>query len=193
MIVEAVVVAAGYSSRAGAFKPGLDVLGKTVLERCVAGLAAHCSRIIVVGGYRIERVREILAPDSKVEIVFNPRYPEGMFTSVQAGMRRVRGDRILFTPGDYPLLSSEVCHRLLQEDGEIVIPVFQGRKGHPIVLSGRMAAAVAREDSGSNLRAFIQKQGFRTLEVDDEGILIDLDTPEDYTKILERHQQRITK
>lgn len=186
MNVEAVVLAAGYSSRAGAFKPALDVGGKTVLERCIAAMADLCSRIIVVGGYRIETVQRILARDPKVEIVYNRRYDEGMFTSVQEGMRHVRGERVFYTPGDYPLISPAVCRSLLQEEGEIVIPVCQGRKGHPALISGRMAAAIAGEDSRSNMRAFLQEQGFKTLAVADEGILLDIDTPEDYRRVLER-------
>jgi molybdenum cofactor cytidylyltransferase len=75
---------------------------------------------------------------------------------------------------------------LLTTDGEIVIPVFGGRKGHPVLLSGHIAAELLMEDDRYNLRDFIQRKGFQTLMVEDEGILIDLDTTDDYKRIIER-------
>jgi molybdenum cofactor cytidylyltransferase len=186
MNIEAVVLAAGYSSRADAFKLELDINGKTVIEHCIESMIDLCSRIIVVGGYQIEKIIEILRKYPQIEVVLNSRYAEGMFTSVKEGIRHVRGDRVFFTPGDYPLISPEVCKRLLTTDGEIVIPVFGGRKGHPVLLSGHIAAELLMEDDRYNLRDFIQRKGFQTLMVEDEGILIDLDTTDDYKRIIER-------
>jgi molybdenum cofactor cytidylyltransferase len=184
--IEAVVLAAGYASRAEAFKLELDLGGKTVIERCIEGMLPFCSRIIVVGGYKIDRIQYILRQYPQVETVLNSRYAEGMFTSVKEGMRHIRGERIFFTPGDYPLISPEVCQRLIEQAGEIVIPTFGGRKGHPVLFSGKVAEELLLEEDSSNLRAFIQRKGFQTLAVDDEGILIDLDTQADYQLILER-------
>ena len=97
MNIEAVVLAAGYSSRAGTFKLNLDIAGKTVIERCVEGMVDICSRIVVVGGYQIDMIVEVLQKYPKLEVVLNSRYAEGMFTSVKEGMRHVQGDRFFFT------------------------------------------------------------------------------------------------
>jgi molybdenum cofactor cytidylyltransferase len=184
--IEAVVLAAGYSSRAEAFKLELDLGGKTVIERCIEGMAPLCSRIIVVGGYQIDKIREILGNNPQVEIVFNSRYAEGMFTSVKTGMSQTRGERIFFTPGDYPLINPEICCQLLKVDGDIIIPTFGGHKGHPVLFNGKIVRELLVENDSSNLRDFIQRRGFQTLTVADDGILIDLDTQEDYQRILER-------
>lgn len=186
MDIEAVVLAAGYSSRAGAFKMGLDVAGTTVIERCVAGLSEWCSRIIVVSGYRREKIDDLLRCAPKVEIVFNPHFAQGMFTSVKAGVAQVRAARFFLTPGDYPFIRPEVCRQLLQGTGEIVIPVYQGRRGHPVLMQREIVPALLVEDEGSNLRQFIHKRGFQTAAVADEGILLDIDTPQDYQRILEK-------
>lgn len=188
MNVEAVVLAAGYSSRAEAFKLELEIGGKTVLERCIGGMLDLCSRIIVVSGYRIERVETLMKPYPKVAVVYNSRFDQGMFTSVKEGMRHVRGDRFFLTPGDYPLIGIEVCRSLLKIQGDIIIPTFSGRKGHPVLLAGSLAQALLEEDDTSNLRNFIRRQGYQTLEVDDEGILTDIDTPEDYRRVVARQQ-----
>ncbi len=188
MNVEGVVLAAGYSSRAGAFKPELDLGGKTVIERCVDGLAAVCSRVVVVGGFRIERIRAILEGYPGVEVVYNRDYATGMFSSVKAGTLQVRAERFFVTPGDYPLINPAVCRELLAVDGAIVIPAWGGRKGHPVLMAGSLATALVQADASDNLRDFIHRKGFQTLEVDDEGILLDIDTPEDYQRILKRFE-----
>ncbi|MGE5581812.1 MAG: nucleotidyltransferase family protein [Bacillota bacterium] len=188
MKIEAVVLAAGYSSRAGTFKLELDINGKTVIERCLEGLNDFCSRIIVVGGYRIDKIRAILKNYPKVEVVLNNSFNLGMFSSVKTGLRHLQGERFFFTPGDYPLISRNVCQKLLQADGDIVIPVFNGRKGHPLLLKTKITAELLKEDDGYNLRDFIRRQGFVPVTVEDEGILWDLDTREDYQKILARLQ-----
>jgi molybdenum cofactor cytidylyltransferase len=190
MNVEGVVLAAGYSSRAGAFKPELDLGGKTVIERCVDGLAGVCSRIVVVGGYQIEKIRAILKDYPQVEVVYNRDYAAGMFSSVKAGALQVRGERFFITPGDYPLINPAVCQKLLAVDHAIVIPAFGGRKGHPVLMAGSLAQELRRAADADNLRDFIRRKGFQILEVEDEGILMDLDTPEDYQRILERFRER---
>ncbi len=186
MNIEGVVLAAGYSSRAGTFKLELELNGKTVIEHCIGSLIEFCSRIIVVGGYQIEKVQALLAKYPQVEVVLNSKFDEGMFTSVKEGMRHIQGDRFFFTPGDYPLISRDVCRSLLAVEGEIVIPVYRGRKGHPVLMSGSIAKELLKEDDTSNLRDYIRCKGFKPLEVEYEGILIDLDTRDDYKHILEK-------
>jgi molybdenum cofactor cytidylyltransferase len=186
MNIEAVVLAAGYSSRAGTFKLNLDISGKTVIERCVEGMVDICSRIVVVGGYQIDQIIAVLKKYPKIEVVLNSRYAEGMFTSVKEGMRHVGGERFFFTPGDHPLINQEVCRRLLTVDGEIIVPVCGGRKGHPVLMAGHIAKELLLAEDTFNLRDFIQQKGYQALEVEDEGILMDIDTPDDYRRILER-------
>lgn len=184
MSIEGIVLAAGYSSRAGAFKLGLDIGGKTVIEHCIEGMIDICSRIVVVGGYQIDTIIEILKKYPKIEVVLNNRYKEGMFTSVQEGMRHIGGERFFFTPGDYPLITRQVCLKLLTVEGDIIIPAFGGRLGHPVLMAGHIAKELLMEPESTTLRNFIHLRGFNVLEVEDEGILNDIDTEEDYKRIL---------
>lgn len=188
MNIEGVVLAGGFSSRAGAFKMAWDIGGKSVIERCIEGMIDYCSRIIVVGGYRNEKIEELLSAYPKIETIFNQRYAEGMFTSVKAGVGHIRGERFFLTPGDYPLINPAVCQRLLDVDDQIVIPTFGGRKGHPILMTAHLAQELNQADDRSNLRSFINHHGYRTVEVDNEGILFDIDTPEDYRQVIGRLQ-----
>lgn len=189
MNIEGVVLAAGYSSRADAFKMTLDIGGKCVIERCIEGMLELCSRIVVVGGYGIERIEDALKNYSNVEVILNPHYAEGMFTSVKAGVRQIRGDRFFLTPGDYPLVNPATCRSLLSATGDMIIPTFGGRKGHPLLMAGDLAQELLKEPDSSSLRAFIQRKGYSPVEVADEGILWDIDTPEDYREVLKRFQR----
>ena len=184
--VEGIILAAGYSNRANAFKPGLDLDGQSVFDRCVLGMYDVCSRIIVVGGYNIDRIREMGKRYNKVQVVYNRIFDKGMFTSVKEGLRHISAQRIFITPADYPLIKKETYTKMLAEDGSIIIPVFGGRKGHPVLLDQAAAANIISEPDTSNLRVAIQKNGYKTVDVDDEGILIDLDTPKDYKDIQEK-------
>ena len=182
MTADGIILAAGLSSRMGDFKPAMMLGKKTVIERAIDSMAI-CERIIVVGGHRIDRLREIIRETPRIEIVFNRRFEEGMFTSVKAGIERSSAERIFILPGDIPLVESETLRAMMGIDAEILIPKYRGRKGHPLMLKGGIAKKLLAEPDDSNLRDFTRKIGFTTIDVDDEGILLDMDSPKDYEKL----------
>ncbi len=161
----------------------LDLGGKSVIERCIEGMYDACSNIIVVGGYNAKNLTPILDKYSKIELVYNENYESGMFSSVIEGFKHVVGDRIFLIPGDYPLVSEDVYKKLLGVKGDIVIPVFGGAKGHPVLINRRMADLLLSTTEYSSLRDFIAHNSFKTIEVQSPGILFDIDTQEDYMKV----------
>ncbi|WP_132249962.1 nucleotidyltransferase family protein [Natranaerovirga pectinivora] len=178
--IEGVILAAGFSSRANAFKMALDFDGKSILQRNIEVMYPFCNRIIVVGGYKVEIIKELIKDYDKVELIYNEEYEKGMFSSVKAGIAKVKSARFLFTPGDYPLLSERTYNSLLEVDGEVVIPIYKGRKGHPIVLHNKLIPLILKEPMDSNLKAFIQNREIQLVKVEEKGILMDVDTIEDY-------------
>lgn len=180
MEIEAVVLAAGYSSRANGFKMAMEVDGKPVLQRVMEAFSAVCTRIHVVSGYRADEIQRLCAGYAQVQVVHNPGFDAGMFSSVQTGVRQVHADRFFFTPGDYPLITADICRKLLAVPGEVVAPVFEGRKGHPVLLSGALAEEIAHEPPDSNLKQVLRRKTYTTVEVGSAGVLMDLDTPDDY-------------
>jgi molybdenum cofactor cytidylyltransferase len=181
--VEGVVVAAGLSLRANTFKPLLKFGEKTLIEKSIEGMYDICSKIIVVGGYQIEEIASVLSNYSKVELVFNENYKDGMFSSVKKGFEHVKQDKFFFIPGDYPLISNKVYEVMLRVPGDIVIPTYRGNKGHPVLIKSILIKELFSQTDYSNLKEFIDKQGFTTVEVQEEGILIDIDTMEDYKRV----------
>lgn len=184
--VEGVILAAGTSFRAGAFKPALPVGGKPMIERCIEGMNTFCSRIIVVGGHEFERLRSLVEGIPKAECLYNPSYRQGMFTSVKAGLSHVRGERCFVIPVDIPLVPRQVYESLLAADGDVVVPSFQERNGHPVCCSRAVIPRILREPDGSTFRDVLKSIGFRTVAVDAEEILLDIDTPWDYGEVLRR-------
>jgi molybdenum cofactor cytidylyltransferase len=103
-----------------------------------------------------------------------------MFSSVKEGFRHVQHDRFFFIPGDYALVNTKVYKILSDVSGDIVIPTYNGKKGHPVLINKSVAEELLKNQEFSNLRDFINYKGFTAVPVEDEGILIDIDTAEDY-------------
>lgn len=128
MKIDGVILAAGFSKRAETFKMTLEFNGKTILENVIDNMIPFTDRIIVVGGYKIEKLIPIVKNYNKVELVFNERYEEGMFSSVKKGISKVNADRFFLTPGDYPLIDKSVYEKLLSCNEDIVIPVYKEKE-----------------------------------------------------------------
>ena len=180
MDIEGIVLAAGFSSRMGKFKMEMSLVGKTLIERSVESLDKVCSKIIVVAGYKSEMIKEILKSYEKVEVVFNKEFEKGMFSSIKIGISQIKTEKFFLLPGDIPFVKEKVFRKLLSKKGDIIIPVFNGRKGHPVLIDSSLINEILDEPEDSNLKLFISKKGFTTVEVQDEAILIDIDTEKDY-------------
>lgn len=184
MGLEGVVLAAGYSRRAGTFKMTLEIEKTTIIEKCIAGMYELCSRIIVVSGFQAAKLEQVLAGYPKVDIVFNKHYHLGMFSSVKFGFQQVRSERFFFTPGDYPLVSREVYTALVNVNGEVVVPVYRGHPGHPLLLQGVLARELVQDSRCTNLREFLAHKNLVTVGVQEPGILQDIDTFDDYQRMV---------
>lgn len=187
--IGAVVAAAGLSSRMGAFKPLLPIDQTPVIERCARNLLnAGVSELVIVTGYRSEEIQACLQ-NLPVKFVNNERYAETqMFDSICLGLQALTGyhDRILVTPGDVPLVSQNTILRLIQTSGEFVSPVCNGISGHPVILDAAILPGLLSFHGEGGLRGAIVANGIpiHLIETEDIGMTIDLDTPEDYSKVL---------
>lgn len=191
MAVEGIILAAGLSSRMGKNKMTLKIENKTVLERCIDSMYDLCSKIIVVSGYNYNIISEICRPYSKVKILLNSHYMDGMFSSVKLALMEVTEDRFFLIPGDYPAVKKETYEKMLNTKGNIVVSAYQGKTGHPVLIESKLIAEILKDGTYSSLRDFINVMSFTTAEVEDEGILMDIDTSEDYEKVLAYCQKTI--
>jgi len=190
----AIILAAGYSSRMGNFKPLLKLGETTVLER-VVGLfrEAGIEDVRVVVGHRATDLAPVLEKMG-VRWILNERYDDGMISSVKAGVQTLEADREAFflLPVDIPLVRTRTLLDLVQAwqaSGQgIVYPTFLGKRGHPPLISARHAAGIVGWDGSGGLRTFLaEKEGeAANVEVADEHIALDIDTPSEYQDLLDR-------
>ena len=189
--IDGIILAAGLSSRTGVFKMGLQWGEKKLVQQVIDEMKELCSRVIIVTGYKKEKIIQLTEEYSNLEVVFNPRYPEGMFTSVKEGVKHVKSQWFFLTPGDYPLITKAIYQKLLDARDDsgpcIFIPVFKGRKGHPILVKSDLVKELLEEPDDSNLRKFINRKGFTPVEVDNDAILVDIDTMADYQRAKEKY------
>lgn len=186
--VEGIILAAGFSSRAGRNKLLLDVGGKPIIERCISSMYDACTRIIMIGGHRIEDIRPLVTKYPKVELIFNSDFENGMFSSVKKGLSKVTGERFFITPGDYPTVKKSTYRKMLEIDEDIVRPVFNGRNGHPVLMKSHFIDEILSDNTLESMRDFIKSKPYYDLHVDDEGILLDVDDMDDYFKVLDKKQ-----
>jgi len=188
----AVVPAAGYSRRMGAFKPLLPFDSTTVIERAIATIHdAGIETIRVVVGWQADRLIPVLER-SGVPWVMNERFEEGMYSSVQMGVRSLPAGVAAFflLPGDMPLVRSATLTRLIAEwdarPGGILYPCHEGRRGHPPVIATAYIPTILGEAPPGGLRELLARhvEDARDIEVADPGILVDLDTPDEYQESL---------
>ena len=190
--MEAIVLAAGYSSRANAFKMTLPMGQMSVLEQTISKFEGLCSRVIVVAGFQAEIIQEEIvkiisknAYSFQIKFVYNENFNQGMFHSIQKGCNEVNAPTFFITPGDCPLVKKETVQLLAKHKGNVVIPSFNYKGGHPIKLSSEVKQKILETNPESNLRVVLGGYEKQYMNVDDPGVLMDVDTPEDYQKAID--------
>ncbi|MGG0790922.1 nucleotidyltransferase family protein [Peribacillus simplex] len=190
--MEAIVLAAGYSSRANAFKMTLPMGQMSVLEQTISKFEGLCSRVIVVAGFQAEIIQEEIAKiisknaySFQIKFVYNENFNQGMFHSIQKGCNEVNAPTFFITPGDCPVVKKETVQLLAKHKGNVVIPSFDYKGGHPIKLSSEVKQKILETNPESNLREVLGGYEKQYMNVDDAGVLMDVDTPEDYQKAID--------
>lgn len=176
---QAIVLAAGYSSRAKTNKLALEIMNIPLLEMIVMTLRQVCSEVVVVSGHYHEDVMKMFDQVVGVRVVKNNHYELGMFSSVKTGTDYISEDCFI-TPGDYPLIKRETCELLLNAKGDMIVPTYNKRRGHPLLIKKQLIDALKKEPVTSNLKEFRDRYRVTYVPVEDEGILQDVDTMEDY-------------
>jgi molybdenum cofactor cytidylyltransferase len=186
-----VVLAAGYSSRMGAFKPLLPLGPRTVVATAVRALTdAGVTEVVVVSGYGAARLRSEIERLGAVE-AHNAGFDRGMYSSVQAGVTALSRDVEAFflLPCDVPLAGAQTV-RLLAEarrssgDPDVCYPVHAGRRGHPPLISSRLIPEILAGEPDGGLRALLAAHDAIHVPTPVRGAVMDLDTPEAYEALL---------
>jgi len=189
MRLAAAILAGGYSSRMGEFKPLMQLGDRTVLGHCAEVFRqAGVGRILVVTGYRAPEVEDEAARLG-LSVIHNPNYDLGMFASVQAAACQMADvDGVFVLPVDIPLVRpATVKAQVAAFDGRAVVyPVFAGRRGHPPLIPAHLIPAIRGFGGQGGLRALLENVESHDLPVWDRGIHLDADTQEDFSVLIQR-------
>ncbi len=190
--IAAIVLAAGFSSRMGVFKPLLAFGERTVTGHVVAVLReAGVRHIHVVTGCQAELLALELAALGATP-VHNAKFAEGMFTSVQAGVASLPAgiEGFLLLPVDVPLIRASTVRRVLDKAAAtrapIVHPTFRGERGHPPFIGRALFGEILESDGEGGLRAILARheREAASVAVFDRGCLMDMDRPDDYRRLV---------
>jgi len=188
-MISAILLAAGESKRMGELKQ-LMPFGQntTIVEQAIDNLLSSAvNEVIVVVGYRAEEVIKSIV-GKPVKIAINLNYRQGMSTSIIAGLNLVdsRAQAVMLTLGDQPLINSQTINRLIEEfhnhDRGIAIPIYQSRRGHPIIFAIKYKEKLLELKGDIGGRQIVKDHPDDILEVavNAGGIITDIDTISDY-------------
>lgn len=175
----------------GTPKALLHVRGRTFLENILRTIAhAPIGHTVVVLGHHREVIERSLSISN---VVFNADYEQGMTTSIQAGIRAlppiIRGALLFLV--DHPIVDAQIIDLLIANlaPNRIVLPVFKGRRGHPVLFAKEILDEILAlpPSSGANLVVRRDPSRIVEVEVDSAGVLIDIDTPEQFEELRREH------
>ncbi|MBI5415639.1 MAG: nucleotidyltransferase family protein [Candidatus Omnitrophica bacterium] len=191
-MVTSILLSAGLSTRFGSPKALAKPGGETVIERLVKLLlSTGTAELIIVLGHGAEQIKPVLFKHKKVKIVYNKDYKLGQTSSFKTGLAHLapQTQGILLLPVDYPLVKQETLQTLIKFFQEkkplILVPVYQGYKGHPPVFDVRLKQEFLDLDHSEGINTVIHRHTAETrvLPVEDEGVIRSFNTPEDFEEL----------
>lgn len=195
-MIAAIVLAAGASSRMGRPKAGLSLgpAGGTLIGHVVKTLTlAGLPRIVVVAGAHVEAVRSALSADRLAELIVNVEWQRGQLSSLLAGLEAIDTPALeaaMVTLVDVPMVTASTVATLVREwrrtRAPIVRPAQGERHGHPVIFDRAVFADLRAADLNVGAKAVFAKHRPHVLDVpvDDPGAFEDIDTPEDYERLI---------
>lgn len=194
-MIVAVILSAGESSRMGKPKALLPLGSDTFVEKIVdAFKKTEVEKILLVLGRHVEEIRPKIA-QLPVQIVVNADYKRGQLSSLQTAIRALEGEdveAILVHLVDHPFVNPGLVDQMIQSfrasSPLIVVPRYQGRRGHPVLFSRELFPELLEASLEVGAKEVVHAHHAETLEIDtmDEGITIDIDTPEEYRRHVEK-------
>jgi molybdenum cofactor cytidylyltransferase len=207
-MISAILLAAGESKRMGnQNKLLLPFRGRTMVENIVDTLgASQVDQVIVVLGHEADQVKYVLG-DRPVQLVYNQHYPQGMTSSIQCGVKAADPNTqgLMICLSDLPRIQVEDVNYLLEHfqqsvwakdpppnsplqklqkggDRSIIIPTFQGQRGHPVIFSSEYQSEILAHSDPNGCQGIIKRYSQQVLEVqmDSDRCLKDIDTWWDY-------------
>lgn len=186
----------------GSPKPLLPLGETSFLERLLGQfLASRARPVVVVLGHEAERIRSEVSLDN-ARVVVNQDYRQGMLSSIRAGLRALESEPVsgaLICPVDLPDVSTAVVDLVISQfektRAPIVVPACEGRRGHPVLFAQALFEELLTAPDSVGARQVVWDHANEVLEIptEDRGIIIDIDTPEQYEDLRRKSRERKTR
>jgi len=193
MRISGALLAAGKSERIGKNKLLLPFGKHTVIEESLFQLTeSGLDEIVVVTGFQMEKIRKLIEDrfGKKIKVVYNENYNAGRGESIKCALRNIdeRSDAILFMVADKPSIKSDLIKKALDEFKRkspliLYVQTPNGR-GHPVIFSKALFDDLMEFEGEPTGNAIFEKYRDDTIVIEDESPQIDIDTIEDYNRIV---------
>ncbi len=176
-------------------KPFLQVGAIPIIRRIVITYQqAGIFPIVIITGSDNEEIKQHLTSYGVIFLKNEQDEQPELFESVKIGLSFLRGkcDRVVFTPVNVPMFTPATLETLMQNDGSVVIPTYEGRGGHPVLISDDVIGQILGYEGGNGLRgAFELCPDHRRIDVDDKGIICSVYNEADLQARLKEHNSAI--
>ncbi len=190
-MISAILLAAGKSKRMGKEnKLVKDLKGIPLIKHAVRGiLDSSINELVVVLGYQEELVKKNIDTNKKIKFVYNKNFENGISSSIKIGLENlsIETESFFICLGDMPNISHNIYNKLInfQNNNEIVIPTYKGKRGNPILFSKSIKNILMEMKGDIGAKKIIDKQNKKILELEtnDKGVTQNFNTKDNF-KIL---------
>lgn len=171
-------------------KPLLKIGDRTFVEHIAVAMLEAVPRLVIVLGAYADRVRTVIRDDARIIVVENPDYTRGQLSSLRIGLGNVSktANAALVHLSDHPQVGAATFKAIVAEyergHKPVVIARYHGRRGHPVIFGRSLFAELMAVPENQGARAVVDADPARVdyLDIDDPGIVLDLDRPADLEK-----------
>tara|TARA_B100001123_G_C14723057_1_gene793860 strand:- start:31 stop:603 length:573 start_codon:yes stop_codon:yes gene_type:complete len=187
-MISAILLAAGQSKRMeGENKLIKNFQGVPLIKHAVKNiLDSSIEELIIVLGYQKEIVEKIFDKNSKIKIVFNKNYENGIASSIKIGINNLskKTEAFFICLGDMPMINKDVYNLLIsyRAKKEIIVPTFKGQQGNPVLFSKSIKNEIMKVegDLGAKKILELNKNKLLNVAINNEKLCIDFNTKESF-------------
>jgi len=190
-MISSILLAAGQSKRMSGENKLIKSVKGIPLIKCALNniLKSHVNEIIIVLGYQNETIEKLIDKTSRIKFVFNSNFESGMASSIIKGIKKLskKTDSFFISLGDMPSINYDTYNQLIKcnKNKKAIVPMFKGQQGNPVLFPKSFEEKLLsiQGDSGAKKILEINKKEVLYLEINDPGIIRDLDVPSDFNNL----------
>jgi len=190
-MISSILLAAGQSKRMSGENKLIKSVKGIPLIKCALNniLKSHVNEIIIVLGYQNETIEKLIDKTSRIKFVFNSNFESGMASSIKKGIKKLskKTDSFFISLGDMPSINYDTYNQLIKcnKNKKAIVPMFKGQQGNPVLFPKSFEEKLLsiQGDSGAKKILEINKKEVLYLEINDPGIIRDLDVPNDFNNL----------